>query len=172
MQKYGQTDSNKERFFRAEVRDTQDPDKQGKYKLRIYGRGDDEENIKDEHLPWAQTLQGPHSPATQKAGQSPTGHIVGTRVFGMFLDDAHRYPIILGSFPRGAEAADPTDNTGGIDGLKQGSQGVDLPSQFHPEDNKGNYAPTHPLLGGKSIANNMYTDKYNQATIIPNSGSS
>ena len=171
MKKYGQ-EGNKDRFFHAEIRNTDDPQKSGRYQLRVYGRGDDEENIKDEHLPWATTLQGPHSAATQKSGQAPVGHIVGSRVVGFFIDDAHRYPVILGAFPRGAEAADSTDNTGGVEGLKQNSQGVDLPAQFNPQLNKGNYAPTHPLLGGKSIANNMYTDKYNQATIIPNSGSS
>ena len=42
-------------------------------------------------------LQSVTSAATNRIGTSPTGALVGTRVYGIFLDEAQQYPIMLGT---------------------------------------------------------------------------
>lgn len=44
-------------FYFAKIEDNQDPNKMGRYKIRIYGIDSfNEEDIKIEHLPWAKTI--------------------------------------------------------------------------------------------------------------------
>jgi hypothetical protein len=92
------------KFYFAEVRDIMDPLKSGRVKVRKYGFDNDEQNIQDDHLPWALPLQPVTSAATGKVGIIPTGLIVGSRVVVAFMDNdtAEQYPIIMGSFARGA----------------------------------------------------------------------
>jgi hypothetical protein len=94
-------------LYVAEVRNVKDdPTKSGRVQIRMYGRHDDEQNIKDEDLPWALPLQPITSAATNRVGIIPTGLRVGSRVIVSFLEDdeARQYPIILGSFARGAKS--------------------------------------------------------------------
>lgn len=86
----------------AEVRNIKDPLKAGRVQVRIYGRNDDEENIKDEDLPWALCLTPITSASTAKVGIVPVGLLVGSRVAITYSDDdpEEQYPIILGSFHR------------------------------------------------------------------------
>ena len=93
------------KLYVAEVRNVKDdPTKSGRVRIRLYGRHDDEQNIKDEDLPWAIPLQPITSAATNRIGVIPTGLRVGSRVIVSYLEDdeSHQYPIILGSFARGA----------------------------------------------------------------------
>ena len=45
------------KFYSAEVRDIKDPLKSGRVKVRLYNYQNDEQNVKDDHLPWALPLQ-------------------------------------------------------------------------------------------------------------------
>jgi len=93
------------KLYVAEVRNIKDDKtKSGRVQIRKYGHHDDEENIKDADLPWALPLQPVTSAATNKIGIIPTGLMVGSRVIVGYLenDTAEQYPIILGSFARGA----------------------------------------------------------------------
>ncbi len=86
----------------AEVRSVDDPNESGRVQIRLYGHDDDENNIKDEHLPWALCLMPITSASTNGIGRSPTGLIKGSRVAVVYAEDDHeeQYPIVLGSFHR------------------------------------------------------------------------
>lgn len=91
--------------------------KSGRVKLRIYGRHDNEQDIKDEDLPWAMPLQDVTSAATNRIGRAPVGMVKGSRVFGVYLDEEQQYPLILGTFSRAGKLKDENDNTGGKDDI-------------------------------------------------------
>lgn len=90
-------------FYFAEVRDILDPLGSGRVKIRKYGYQNDEQNMKDDNLPWALPLQPVTSAATEKVGSTPHGLLVGSRVVVSYAenDTAQQYPIIFGSFARG-----------------------------------------------------------------------
>lgn len=92
------------KFYFAEVRDIMDPLHSGRVKVRLYSHMDDEQNIKDDHLPWAMPLLPITSASTAKIGTIPTGLVVGSRVVVAYMDDdiAEQYPVVMGSFPRAA----------------------------------------------------------------------
>ena len=94
------------KMYFAEVRDIMDPLKSGRVKVRMYGYHDNEKMVKDDDLPWALPLHPVTSAATGKVGITPTGLLVGSRVVILFMenDDNKQYPIIMGSFARGAMA--------------------------------------------------------------------
>lgn len=125
------------KYFIAEVRDLRDPWETGRVKIRVYGRHDDEQNIKDDHLPWAMPLQPITSAATQKIGSAPVGMIVGSRVMGYWLDEEEQYPVIVGTFARAGKLKDEKDNTKGYDNI----------------DNKYNDVPSHALNPEQQILN-------------------
>lgn len=112
--------------FIAEVRNLKDPWESGRVQLRIYGRHDNEQDIKDEDLPWGMPLQPITSAATNRIGTSPTGVLVGSRVYGTFLDEAQQYPIILGTFARAGKLKDEEDNTGGKDDIDEAYSDVPI----------------------------------------------
>jgi hypothetical protein len=93
------------KFYFAEVRDIKDPLKSGRVKVRMYNYQNDEDSVKDDHLPWAMPLQPVTSAATGKVGITPVGLLVGSRVVIAFMDDdtAEQYPIVMGSFARAAQ---------------------------------------------------------------------
>ena len=115
-------------IFMAEVRNIKDPWKARRHQLRIYGHHDDQQNIKDEDLPWATPMHPITSAATNKVGIVPTGLVVGSRVIGLFLDEAKQYPIIIGSYSRSAQPTNPQDNSGGEEGLDSKNPGIDIPT--------------------------------------------
>jgi len=90
------------KFYFAEVRDIQDPKKSGRVKVRKYGYENDEQNIKDDELPWALPMQPVTSAATHGIGTTPFGILVGSRVVIAYMDNdaEEKYPIIIGSFAR------------------------------------------------------------------------
>jgi len=94
------------KLYPAEIRNVKDdPTQSGRVRVRIYGRHDDEQNIKADDLPWALPLLPATSASTNGIGVLPTGLVVGSRVIVTFLEDdvAEQYPIILGSFYRAAK---------------------------------------------------------------------
>ncbi len=88
----------------AEVRNFEDdPTKSGRVRVRIYGKNNDEQEVKDDELPWAMVMHPITSAATSKIGVVPSGLVVGSRVIVTYMpeDDAHQYPIVIGSIARG-----------------------------------------------------------------------
>ena len=89
------------RWFLGTVKSVDDPLELGRLQVRIYGiHGDDNEQIPDADLPWAQVIvpitQGGHNGIGNNLGIQ-----VGARVCGMFLDGQHSQdPIIFGSVPK------------------------------------------------------------------------
>ena len=89
------------RWFFGSVVDVMDPEKLGRVKVRVFGVYDD---IKDEDLPWAQIVvpitQGVHEGTGQYLGI-----LVGTQVFGMFLDGkSSQLPMVIGTVPKEGDA--------------------------------------------------------------------
>jgi hypothetical protein len=90
------------RWFLGEVVNVKDdPLKLGRVKVRVFGVYDD---IKDEDLPWAQIVvpitQGVHEGTGQYLGI-----LVGTQVFGMFLDGQNsQLPMVIGTVPKEGDA--------------------------------------------------------------------
>lgn len=91
------------RWFLGKVVDVEnDPLQIGRVRVKIFGVYDGVE--KDEDLPWAQivvpTITGVHSYGDNPVGQY-LGLLVGTHVFGMFLDGKDsQLPLVLGSLPK------------------------------------------------------------------------
>lgn len=89
-------------FEIAEVRNIKDPMKAGRVQVRIYGKNDDEQDIKDEDLPWAVSVTPITSASTGKVGVVPVGLLVGSRVLVGYAanDPEKQYPFVIGSFHR------------------------------------------------------------------------
>ena len=87
------------RWFVGEVVNvTDDPLKLGRVRVRAYGVYDGVE--KDEDLPWAQVVVPVTTGAHQGNGQY-LGMLVGTQVFGIFLDGKNsQLPLVVGSIPK------------------------------------------------------------------------
>jgi hypothetical protein len=94
------------------VTNVMDPHESGRVQVRVFGRHDDVVNIPDEDLPWAQVIQPVTSAARGRIGTAPVGMVVGTRVFGHWLDRDHQYPLVMGTVGR-AGAAVPGQTEGG-----------------------------------------------------------
>lgn len=90
------------RWFLGKVVDVEnDPLQIGRVRVKIFGVYDE---IDDKDLPWAQivvpTITGVHSYGDNPVGQY-LGLLVGTHVFGMFLDGKDsQLPLVLGSLPK------------------------------------------------------------------------
>lgn len=85
------------RWFLGEVVDVNDPEQLGRVKVNVFGVYDD---IDEADLPWAQIVvpitQGIH----EGKGQN-LGILVGTQVFGMFLDGkSSQLPMVIGTVPK------------------------------------------------------------------------
>jgi len=149
-------------IYWAEIRNIEDdPSKSGRVKLRFYPQYgldySDEQNIKDDDLPWAMPLMPITSASTNKAGVIPTGLQVGSRVAVMFAaeDTEKQYPIVLGSFFRAyppiVNEQQSDSNKDGFDSVDQDQKGVDLPSNARSiEDNIGRN-PLNPRITPNDI---------------------
>jgi len=90
------------RWFLGEVVNVKDDPLQiGRVRVKIFGVYDE---IEEEDLPWAQivvpTITGVNSYGDNPVGQY-LGLLVGTHVFGMFLDGKDsQLPLVLGSIPK------------------------------------------------------------------------
>jgi len=92
----------------AEVVNINDPDQSGRVQIRIIGRQDDKENIKDTDLHWAIPMQPITSAAYGKIGTTPLGLVKGSKVYGEWFDRDCQLPIITGSL---GKAGDPKEGT-------------------------------------------------------------
>lgn len=83
------------RWFFAQVKDLNDPDKLGHVKIRVHGSHD---NIPDEDLLWAIPINPIQSASLLGVGISPTGIDVDSWVFGFYADGVEaNVPVIVGS---------------------------------------------------------------------------
>ena len=142
----------------AEVRDINDPTQSGRCKVRIYGQEDNEQEVKDDQLPWAVSLMPSTSASTNRMGAIPTGMVQGSRVLVMFLDEEEQYPIILGSFHRSLEPKhSQNESDSNKDDINSGGEkAIDTP--YASSDLQGRQAQTKAPLnvsveGGPSDPN-------------------
>lgn len=88
------------RWFFGKVEDRDDPEKVGRVRVRAFGiHSDDTALVATDTLPWASVSSSTDSASTEETGQSPTGIMVGSMVWGFFLDgDALQQPVICGTW--------------------------------------------------------------------------
>lgn len=88
------------RWFVGVVEDRDDPEKQGRVRLRIYNVHGDVVETPTNTLPWAITLLPGTSASLNQVGVSATGLLIGSTVFGFFIDgNEATMPIIFGVMP-------------------------------------------------------------------------
>lgn len=92
------------RWFIGEVVNVKDdPEKLGRVKVKIRGIHDGP-FIETKDLPWAQVIS-PVTTAIHKGKGQSLGMLVGTQVFGIFLDGPHsQLPMVIGSIPKEGDA--------------------------------------------------------------------
>jgi hypothetical protein len=107
----------------AQVVNVKDPDQSGRVQIRIIGRQDDTENIKDDDLHWAIPQQDITSAAFGKIGQTPLGLVKGSKVYGEWFDSDCQLPIITGSLGKAGEYKEGSYTTEGVPeiDIKKGS---------------------------------------------------
>lgn len=88
------------RWFVGVVEDRDDPEKQGRVRLRIYNVHGDKVETPTSTLPWAITLLPGTSASLNQVGVSATGLQIGSTVFGFFIDgNEATMPMIFGVMP-------------------------------------------------------------------------
>ena len=95
-------------WWQGVVEDRNDPEKFGRYRVRIIGYHTlDKAILPTESLPWAIPMQSVTSAAISGVGVSPTGLVEGSAVIGFFVDgEEGQIPVVMGSF--GVEDNVPT----------------------------------------------------------------
>lgn len=87
-------------WWHGVVEDVMDPLQLGRCRVRIFGfHSHNKVELPTVDLPWAYPMQPITSAALSGVGQSPTGLLVGSHVFGFFRDgEDAQDPIVIGSF--------------------------------------------------------------------------
>lgn len=90
------------RWFIGVVESIDDPLKQGRVKVRIFGvHSDNHSDIPRSALPWAQVVAPVTHGGTSGRNGTPVGIKNTAQVFGIFLDGKHsQLPLVLGSIPK------------------------------------------------------------------------
>ena len=98
------------RWFVGEVVNVKDdPLRLGRAQVRAFGVYDD---IEDADLPWAQIVVPVTQGAHEGNGQY-LGMLVGTQVFGIFLDGQNsQLPMVVGSIPKDGDQNDRVESVG------------------------------------------------------------
>ena len=88
-------------WFVGVVEDRDDPDKQGRVRVRCLGfHSENLESIPTEDLPWATVMAPTTTPSMDGLGNTPPFLVEGSWVIGFFRDAADKQqPIIMGSLP-------------------------------------------------------------------------
>lgn len=90
----------------GQVFSVDDPDKEGRVQVRIYGLYDDTTNIANTDLPWVKPHQDITSAAHQKVGLTPVGCIPGSIVTGYFEDEDQQIPIFHATIAKAGNSPD------------------------------------------------------------------
>jgi hypothetical protein len=98
-----------------------DPLQLGRVKVRVFGyHTSDTGRLPTEHLMWAQIMQPVSSAALSGIGQSPTGLLEGSHVFGFFMDGGNaQVPVVMGTLA-------------GIPSEKKTGEGFNDPNGVYP----------------------------------------
>ena len=112
------------RHFVGVVEDRNDPAELGRVKVRVYSvHSENNQDVKNEHLPWAMVLNPITSASMSGVGRSPTGIVEGTWVFGVFLDEnEYQMPLVMGTL-----VGNPSENA-----TKE--RGFHDPNEIYPLD--------------------------------------
>ena len=95
------------RWFLGEVVDVKDPKQLGRVKVNVFGVYDD---ILPADLPWAQIVVPVTTGIHEGKGQN-LGILVGTQVFGMFLDGkSSQLPMVIGTVPKVIDTGEVDSN--------------------------------------------------------------
>lgn len=88
------------RWFIGVVEDRDDPEKQGRVRVRIYNVHGDIVETPKKDLPWAIILMPGFSSSLNQVGVSATGLQIGSTVVGFFMDGNDTFmPVIFGVMP-------------------------------------------------------------------------
>jgi hypothetical protein len=133
------------------VEDRLDPLELGRVRVRIYSyHTEDKQVLPTEDLPWSPVGGSVYSGSISGIGQSPTGIVPGTTVYGTFLDDYDQQFLVMGtlygiSMTKSAQTI--SELTGGVvftdgDGLLDSTIGIvgsalDLMMDSSAADNLG-----------------------------------
>ena len=102
--------------FLGVVEDRTDPMQIGRVRVRVHGvHTQDTTLIPTESLPWAIVSQDPTSASISGVGKSPTGILVGSSVWGIWLDGQDmQIPMVCGVYApiEGSFSSSPNSNSG------------------------------------------------------------
>lgn len=73
---------------------------EARHQVRVHGINDDETNIPNSDLMWAKPMQDITSAGHNKIGTIPVGTVVGSTVFGIYLDNDRQNPISIGTIAK------------------------------------------------------------------------
>lgn len=109
------------RWFVGIVADLKDPKYLGRVKVRVINETDDEA-ISVDDLPWATPIIPITSASLNQVGTAPVGLLVGSHVFGFYLDGQEKQlPMIWGTY---AKIPDGTQNTNDVPALARGNNTI------------------------------------------------
>ena len=129
------------RWFVGIVVDIDDPKQLGRLRVRVVNETDDTA-IPVSDLPWATPIIPITSASLNGVGRSPTGLLVGSHVFGFYLDGQEKQlPMIWGTY---AKLPDGTQNSNDVPALARGIN--DIPDEADGKiEPKSSYAAKYPF---------------------------
>lgn len=123
-------------FWFGIVEDRSDPLQMGRVRVRVYGfHTQDKSLIPTESLPWAQVMMPVTSAALSGVGQAPVGLMLGSMVFGLWLDGSdQQIPFVMGTLNTlegDGSASNVLDRNGNV--INDGSNNnLGVPGDFNP----------------------------------------
>jgi hypothetical protein len=123
-------------WWQGIVEDRYDPDKLGRYKVRIFGyHTNDKTKMPTEDLPWAIPMQPVTSAGISGVGTNTSGLVEGSAVIGFFADGPDgQIPIIMGSW--GSMSYLPEDGNGKVIEFDRDKTGFYDPNGVYPRQKK------------------------------------
>ena len=98
------------RWFVGVVEDINDPQKLGRVKVRIINEHDDK-RLTTKDLRWATPITPITSASHEQVGTSPTGILVGSHVFGFYLDsNGKQFPMLWGTYAKMPDGTQKTND--------------------------------------------------------------
>lgn len=138
-------------WWQGIVEDRNDPDKLGRYRVRIFGyHTRDKTQLPTEDLPWAIPMQPVTSAAISGVGHSATGLVEGSAVMGFFADGTDsQMPIIMGSW--GSMSFLPEDENGNPIDIDRSKAGFYDPNYVYPRQKEADEETGEKVDVGKNI---------------------